>query len=312
MVLAPEEAAKAIRSGRISEPIRVAGRLDLNNFEGENLPAALHCYELDARGSKLTGLPDDLRIDGRLVLDNCHHLKSLPEGLTAGSISLRNCTSIQALPERLNTWFLDMSGCNQFEIWPKVGTIHNGSLILRNCTRLNELPRWIERLAQLDLAGCVALREIPDGITVSSWVDVGGTGISCLPPSMRGASLRWRSVRVDERIAFNPAQLTAKEALTERNAEVRRVMIERMGYLRFSQEAQAKLLDQDQDGGGTRQLLSIDLDKDEPLVGLSCFCPSTGRQYFLRVPPNMKTCHQAAAWMAGFDDPSLYRPQIET
>ena len=173
-------------------------------------------------------------------------------------------------------------------------------------------PSWIQRLAQLDLAGCVALREIPDGLTVSSWVDVGGTGISRLPPSMRGASLRWRGVRVDERIAFNPAQLTAKEALTERNAEVRRVMIERMGYLRFSQEAQAKLLDQDQDRGGARQLLSIDLDKDEPLVGLSCFCPPREGSIFSGFPPNMKTCHQAAAWTAGFDDPWLYSPQIET
>jgi hypothetical protein len=26
----------------------------------------------------------------------------------------------------------------------------------------------------------------------------------------------------------------------------------------------------------------------------------------------MKTCHQAAAWMAGFDDPALYSPKIET
>ncbi|HTB83804.1 MAG TPA: hypothetical protein VK742_09140 [Candidatus Sulfotelmatobacter sp.] len=276
------------------------------------MPSALHCYELDARDSKLTGLPDDLKIDSRLVLDNCNRLKSLPEGLSAGSISLRNCSSIQALPERVSTWFLDMTGCSQFETWPNAGTIHNGSLILRNCTRLCQLPSWIERLAHLDLAGCVALREIPDGLTVSSWVDVGGTGISGLPPSMQGASLRWRSVRVDERIAFSPTQLTAKEVLAEKNAEVRRVMIERMGYLRFSQEARAKLLDQDRDGGGTRQLLSIDLEKDEPLVGLSCFCPSTGRQYFLRVPPKMKTCHQAAAWMAGFDDPSLYRPQIET
>jgi hypothetical protein len=312
MVLGPEEAAEAIRSNRILEPIRVSGRLDLSNFEGETLPAGLHCYELDARGSKLTGLPSDLRIDGRLVLDNCPHLTSLPESLTAGSISLRNCASLKALPERLSTWFLDLTGCGQFETWPKAGTIHNGSLILRNCARLRQLPRWIERLAQLDLAGCVALREIPDGLTVSSWVDVGGTGISSLPPSLRGARLRWRSVRVDERIAFHPEQLTAREAVAEKNTEVRRVMIERMGYLRFSREAQAKLLDQDRDSGGARQLLSIDLDKDEPLVGLACACPSTGRQYFLRVPPNMKTCHQAAAWMAGFDDPSLYRPEIET
>ena len=124
--------------------------------------------------------------------------------------------------------------------------------------------------------------------------------------------MRWRSVRIDERIAFHPEQLTAREALGEKNAERRRVMIERMGYQRFAKEAAAKVLDEDNDSGGTRQLLWINLHEDEPLVGLSCSCPSTGRQYFIRVPPTMKTCHQAAAWMAGFDNPSLYRPQIET
>lgn len=89
-------------------------------------------------------------------------------------------------------------------------------------------------------------------------------------------------------------------------------MIERMGYLRFAREAQARTLDADTDRGGPRALLSIDLNEDEPLVGLLCRCPSTGRQYLLRVPPTMTTCHQAAAWMAGFDDPSMYHPEIET
>lgn len=312
MVLSPEEAAKAIRSAQVPGPLRVSGRLDLTNFDREVLPPGLHCYELDARGSRLTCLPADIRIDGRLVLDACPALTTLPEGLTAGSISLRNCQSLVALPENLSTWFLDLTGSQQFEKWPQNGTIHHGSLILRNCIGVRTLPSWLGRLAQLDVAGCVQLQEIPDGIAVTSWVDVGGAQLSSLPPSLQGAMLRWRGVRVNERIAFHPEELTATEALAEKNAEVRRVMIERMGYLRFSKEAKAKILDEDKDSGGARQLLAIDLKEDERLVGLSCICPSTGRQYFLRVPPTMKTCHQAAAWMAGFDDATLYNPKIET
>ena len=89
-------------------------------------------------------------------------------------------------------------------------------------------------------------------------------------------------------------------------------MIERMGYTRFAREANAKVLDEDRDAGGKRQLLRIELQEDEPLVCLSCSCPSTARQYFLRVPPAMTSCHEAAAWIAGFDDASLYRPLVET
>jgi len=309
--LSPEDAACAIRAG-LREPLRVSGKLDLSKFDGEELPPGLHCYDLDASNSKLTSLPDDLKIDNRLVLDGCVDLRSLPEGLEAGSISLRECTSLWSLPEGISTWFLDLTGCTQFEEWPEEGTIHNGSLILRNCPSIRYLPSWLGRLSTLNIAGCVQLSGIQEGIAVSSWIDVGGSGVNSLPASLASAALRWRGVRVDERIAFHPEQLTASEALAQKNVEIRRVIIERMGYLRFTQEAKAKVIDQDRDSGGVRQLLRIELPQDEPLVGLSCFCPSTNRQYFLRVPPKMETCHQAAAWMAGFDDPSLYRPVIET
>jgi len=64
--------------------------------------------------------------------------------------------------------------------------------------------------------------------------------------------------------------------------------------------------------GGIRRLLRIDLPGDEPFVGLVVFDPSTARQYVLRVPPDMTSCRQAAAWVAGFDNPDDYRPVVET
>lgn len=310
--MSAEDAVDVIRAGGAIGPMRVRERLNLKDARVERLPAGLHCYDLDASGSRLVEVPEDIQIDSRLVLDNCVRLKALPRGLTAGSISLRNCQSLEALPEGLNTWFLDLTACQQFSKWPEVGTIYNGSLILRNCVALTSLPTWLGRLAQLDLGGCVGIREIPDGVSVSSWVDIGGSGITSLPKSLEAAPLRWRGVRIDERIAFRPEELSAEEALKEQNAEKRRVMIERMGYSRFANESKAKVLDQDRDAGGKRELLRIELRDDEPLVVLSCLCPSTGRQYFLRVPPKTESCHAAAAWIAGFDDPSKYRPVIET
>jgi hypothetical protein len=51
---------------------------------------------------------------------------------------------------------------------------------------------------------------------------------------------------------------------------------------------------------------------DEDLLCVSVICPSTARQYVIRVPPTMLTCRQAVAWVAGFDNPDDYRPLIET
>jgi hypothetical protein len=124
--------------------------------------------------------------------------------------------------------------------------------------------------------------------------------------------VRWRGVAIDHRIAFRPETLTSEEVLKEKNAERRRVMIERMGSDEFFRQAKPKVLDTDKDAGGKRQLLRVPLEGDEDIVCLACSCPSTGRNYFLRVPPDMKSCHQAAAWMAGFDDPDKYHPVVET
>jgi hypothetical protein len=89
-------------------------------------------------------------------------------------------------------------------------------------------------------------------------------------------------------------------------------MIERIGFERFLKEVNARVLHEDTDPGGPRQLLQVDLTGDEPLVCVSVHCPSTGRHYLIRVPPTMTTCHQAVAWTAGFDDPADYAPVAET
>lgn len=138
------------------------------------------------------------------------------------------------------------------------------------------------------------------------------TEIAALPAALQQTPLRWRGVPIDARIAFQPETITAAEVLAADNAELRRVLLERMGYEAFLQEAKAKLIHQDTDPGGERRLLRVPLPDDEDLVCLAVYCPSTGRQYVLRVPPPMRTCHQAAAWIAGFDDPKLYQPIKET
>ena len=117
---------------------------------------------------------------------------------------------------------------------------------------------------------------------------------------------------VDERVAFRPDEIAAAEILSEPNAELRRVKMERVGFDRFVAEVDPEVLDEDTDPGGDRRLLKVDLADDEPLVVVAVACPSTGGRYFLRVPPTTKTCRQAVAWTAGFDDPADYAPLVET
>jgi hypothetical protein len=190
--------------------------------------------------------------------------------------------------------------------------VHHGRLVAAGCTRLAALPPQLTELELLDVRDCTSLRELPTGLQVREWLDIANTPLPGLPERLRGTTLRWRGVAIDERIAFHPERLRVEEILREGNVERRRVMLERFGAERFMRAARANVLDTDTDAGGKRELLAVPLPNDEPMVCVSVRCPSTGRQYLLRVPSGMETCRQAVAWTAGFDDPDAYQPQRET
>jgi hypothetical protein len=276
------------------------------------LPAGFTCYELHAPGSALAELPDGIEVAFRIDLHDSKSLTRLPRGLTVGTLVLRGCTALERLPEGLDVTFLDLEGCTRLTAWPRLLTLRCGHLSLARCTGLTALPAAATDLARLDLRDCARITKLPAGLSVRSWVDVAGSGVTALPGSLAKARLRWRGVAVTERVAFRPETITADEVIAEPNAEVRRVMLERVGFEWFFDRARAELLDADRDAGGERKLLKMAIPGDEDLVCVSLCCPSTGRRYVLRVPPATTTCRKAAAWLAGFDDPADYAPVIET
>ncbi len=281
----------------------------------DRLPSGLHCYELNLAGTRVRELPDDLAVESILNLAGCEELVRLPAGLAVGTLVLRGCRSLERLSEGLDVWFLDLTGCWSFHAWPRRAHIRSGRLVLRGCSALASLPEGLGPLAALNVRDCPNLRALPDGLRITGWIDVAQSGLAeakSLPDCLRGVQLRWQGVPIDERILLRPETIRLEEILAERNAERRRVLLDRFGVARFMKESAAEVLDQDADPGGPRQLLRVELKDDEPLVTLACRCPSTGRQYFLRVPPTVTTCHQAAAWIAGFDDPADYHPVLET
>lgn len=308
--------AKTMRTVPASFPEGLQAEvLDLSGREDFTLPAGLRCYELNLSRTNVVRLPDDLQVESRLDLTGCDRLEELPRGLTTATLILRACTELQSLPEGIDVWFLDLTGCWAFENWPKQIMVRGGRLQLRGCTALRSLPADLKRLSALNVRECPNLTSLPQDLVVTGWLDLGHSGLTeevQFPASLQKTQLRWAGVNVDRRIAFHPETMHVDEVLLERNAERRRVLLDRYGYTRFMKDARAQMLDRDTDPGGERQLLKVAMKDDEDLVALSCFCPSTGRQYMIRVPPTTKSCHQAAAWIAGFDNPGDYRPLIET
>jgi hypothetical protein len=279
------------------------------------LPEVLECNDLIARDLNIHSVRGQIKIKYRADFSGCTNLKTLPENFKAGSLLLNDCTALESLPEGIDVYFLDISGCTQLTHFPTRGSIQVGHLIAKGCNRLLELPEWLTTIAQLDLSGCERVTRLPSNLRISSWLDLADSGlveagVQMLPDS--GTPLRWRGVQVDRRIVFAPETISAQEVLATTNTELRRVMLERMTHEKFLLEVNAEVLDQDHDTGGVRKLLKVTLEDDEALVAIWVICPSTDRNYVLRVPPSMKTCRQAAAWIAGFDNPNDYAPIKET
>ncbi|MCW8133165.1 MAG: hypothetical protein KIS92_22665 [Planctomycetota bacterium] len=307
----------------------------------ERLPERIEARTIElTRLPRLAHWPERVRAVPYLTVSDCRLFPGFgPEPLSCSQLRLLGCSAVQGLPERLSAcelleitaspwltalpkeltvgWSLRLGDCHNLRALPEELYLSE-QLSLRGCTGLTRMPRILmigspgqQRQALLDLRGCTGLREIPHGVSLWGAIDVAGSGIRSLPESLGQTGILWNGVEVDARIAFAPETLSADEVMAERNAEVRRIMMQRMGLARFMKEAKAHVLNQDRDAGGPRRLLRIH-DGRQAIVCLHVFCPSTGREYMLRVPPHMDTCHEAAAWMAGFNDPSQYAPMVET
>lgn len=269
----------------------VGGDLIAHGYRGEALPAGL-VVEGDLllpQTRRLKATPADLRVGGSLTLSGAAALGALTPGLcVAGDLLARDCPRLVSLPEHLNV---------------------AGTLDLRGCTALTELPRGLGA-RRLLLADCSSLEVVPPDLRVTEPVEVAGTEIRRWPDELAKHWVRFRGVRVPPEVVFAPWTLDAARILGERNTELRRVMLERAGFDDVLKRARATTLDADRDPGGERRLLEVRLPGAARF--LDCRCPSTGRRYLLGVPGPVGSCHAAAAWLAGFDDPRAYAPLQET
>jgi internalin A len=103
----------------------------------------------------------------------------------------------------------------------------------------------------------------------------------------------------------HPDLWQAEWLLSESNAELRRVLIETIGYDRICQQLQAVELDSWQE----YTLLKIDNADVEPIYLLKMTCPSTGHIHALRVPPDVRSAKEAIRWVNWDIDPEEFSVQ---
>ena len=149
----------------------------------------------------------------------------------------------------------------------------------------------------------------------------------------------WHGVKVTRQIIMAPETITIDQVRKEENAEVRRMMIERMGWDRFCAMAELKVIHRDtltanfpalpvsetvhadmraitsyRQGSEVAELLESSEFKDfddRPLKFVRVTDPSTGENYVLRVWPENKRAYEAIAQTFGMTE-TEYRESIAT
>ena len=116
----------------------------------------------------------------------------------------------------------------------------------------------------------------------------------------------WKGIFIEPSLWNSKDTISAQDVLKLPNAEVRRCMVEIIGYEAFIKRAKPKILDKDEKTGAT--LYKVDMpsdDSSEPLIVVRVLDGTPHKdehgeefrkEYFLRVPPAIKTCAEAIAW----------------
>lgn len=110
----------------------------------------------------------------------------------------------------------------------------------------------------------------------------------------------WHGVIVPDFVVTSPQTITVDFIDTTDNAELRRVLIDRYGQVRYLQDSGAEKIHEDDYGILYRK--TMEDDEDLVMVKVINSTPEpdgTFKEYFLRVPPHMTTAREAVAWTFG-------------
>ena len=130
----------------------------------------------------------------------------------------------------------------------------------------------------------------------------------------------YHGVKLPEKYGkLHPHQWQAQWILEEDNAELRRILIQGIGYARICQELQATELDFWQEytllkldadiDGFQRNAFDDDAPQKEPIHLLKMTCPSTGFIHAMRVPPDITSARAAIRWINWDIDPEEFSVQ---
>jgi hypothetical protein len=114
-------------------------------------------------------------------------------------------------------------------------------------------------------------------------------------------------------VICSPERITMDKILRAPSADVRRIMIERVGAERFIAMSGARMISRDETGAlwswqfsSRQQWAAVEVENG------SAESDGSYRRFFLQVPPRMRSARQAVAWTYGLDEHQYARLRQRT
>jgi leucine-rich repeat protein SHOC2 len=276
--------------------------LDLSDNQLNSLPKNIaylsSLTSLDLHNNQLNTLPDSIGEISNLIwilLDN-NKLSILPESIG----NLRN----------LSCLYLDN---NQLTALPdNIGNLSDLTVLSLRNNKLNYFPETISSLTSLNDLNLDdnKLSVIPSSITNLSYLTELKLNnnplmdLSILQSMPILNKVFFLGVYLPRRYWTKLSDWKSEWLLDEDNAEIKRILIQQLGYEKICEEVCATSLD------NWRQYTLLKINSvetiygayghtigTEPMVLLKMTCPSTGHIHILRVPPEMTSAEAAITWV---------------
>ena len=288
---------------------------------------------LTIAGNDLTIIPDEIQNATNLkFLDISKNKISLLPDNSCNLVKLQEL-SIQAnqiseLPEKFGNLvelrYLNLSDNCLRKLPDSIGQFQDIEILFLGGNHLTELPDSIgkcQQIKSMDL-GNNNLRKIPEtfrSLVNLKYINLHLNPIEDLSPLQNLPVLEkvWiLSLDLPCRYWIKFNNWKAEWLLNENNAEIRRTLIEQVGYEKICDELGAIAIDSWQE----YTLLKIDkieivyqgLRREmsrEPMMLLKMTCPSTSHIHILRVPPDMTRAEDAIVWVNHGIHPSKFAIQ---
>jgi leucine-rich repeat protein SHOC2 len=315
-------------SGENIKPLNL-DQLDLRYNQLTSFPQVIcdftYLKGLNLEGNQLTSLPESMKNLSNLEYLNLgeNQLISLPEIFDKFSnlheLYLHE-NQLTSLPETMSnlTYLTDLcSRDNQLTSLPeKIGNLPFLEWLYLENNQLTSLPESIGNLADLF---SIDLRNNPLTNLPKNMVNLANLNSIRLGDTLEDLSVLKDLLSLeDDSVEFAGASYLPRRywtklsdwkpewLLDENNAEIRRILVERVGYEQICSDLNAIILDTWRE----YTLLKIDgveavyeyhedehpIDR-EPMVLLKMTCPSTRHVHILRVPPEMVCAEEAITWV---------------